>query len=381
MDWLVFIPVAALIGLAFVAPGRRPASLGATILVWLGVLVAFVTVRQFVPDQMMYPNSEAVKRVQGQLKVLRATPKWSDHPILILEGSSVTLFGINGAELRQQLAARGIDVTVLQFAMAGANHYERRHLLKLFWQTLKPTEREKFQRTRVILLSEVFDAYDEDPLYLFGREAYSERTILYCTPANAWAAWQAYSIYRKQPGFTEDSEHPIGWPLLENALLNTFAVGTFSDMRPRGRLRGMGGFFALTEPKPNFDFTATWTAFSESLRDPQSPKNPPPLPQWSHYDSTLQSDFANCFDQTGFYALPLIEAQRLSYQRAFARTRPAGTWMFGPPEESFYSGINQPGDWFDGTHPRESGSVIFTNWLAAQIADRWSELSSQPVTP
>jgi len=372
MDALVFIPVLALVLLSLAAAGKTPPRLGAAVLVWGGIIAAAVAIRQWVPDSFFYPKSEIVKRVQGQLRVLRKTADWEKHPVLILEGSSVTLFGVNGAELAGLLAERGLPATVLQFAGAGANHYERLHLLRLFWQSLKPGEREKLRRTRVVLLSEVFDAYDRNPLYLYAREAYSERALVYSTPRNAGEAAQAYRIYQRQPDFAETE--PVLWPLLENSLLNTFAVGAFSDLRPPGKLRGIPGFFALTDPKAAFDFPATWTNFAGSWKEPEKFADALPLPQWSRYFETLRAECAPFVDEFGFYALPLLEPQRYAYQRAFADHLPPSVIMIGPPGEAFYSRLNQPGDWFDGTHPRERGAQVFTEWFADELAREWPRL-------
>lgn len=379
MDVLIFIPALVLVLLTLVRVGDAP-SLKRAGLVWIGLLVVLVVVRLFIPDQILYPRSEAVKRVQGQLKNLRTQKDWAEHPVLILEGSSVTLFGVNDADLQKKLRETGINATVLQFSMAGANHFERLNLLNLFFKSLTSKEREAFRNAQVTLLSEVFDAYDENPLYLFAREAYSERVIAYTSPRNSYEAWRAYRIYKNGEGKNKETA-PVLWPLLENTLLNEFGVGTFSDMKLPERIKRTGGFFALTNSKASFDFQAAWTSFQSALAAPTPISETVPYPQWQRYYETLQADVGDYVDHAGFYALPLLEGQRYAYQLAFAAHLPARTVMMGPPAAEVYQSLDQPEDWFDGTHPQEVGSRVFTDWLATEIIRQWPQLTRERWLP
>ena len=369
MDHLVIIPVLALLGLQLVSLGGKRPSLKRAAGVWITGLLLFAVGRTLVPEELLFRDSEVVRRVQSQLRHLRKEKNWPDRPIIILEGSSLSLVGINGEALEKALHKAGRDAIVLQFNLAGGNHVERLHLLKLFFDSLTEKEREKFRSAQVIMLSEVMRRYDEHPLIFLTKDEYADRARVYLNPENTWTAWQLHS----NDASPEKDTLPI---LVENAFANIFAIGTFSDMKIPGRIRGIGGYFPLKSVDPNFDLERAWESVNIESK-PATTKHP--FPWWNRYYEKLRTNFDGMIDHAAFYALPTMDCEERSYQATFQTHRPSQNIMLQPDSE-VYQSMNQDGVWFDSFHVREKGANMTTEWLAREIILHWDDLTKTPWT-
>ena len=364
---LIFLPILAMLALEFVIPGRQKLSLKMFFLILGGGFLLWLGVRSLVPTFWVYPEGEAVMRARGQVAHLLQTKDWQKKPVIILEGSSATAFGINGGLLEKDLAHQGLSTTVLQFSLSGANHFERLFMLRVFLEELGAKHRKELQQAPTILLSEVFDAYDTSPLYLFTKESYSQRAIAWSYPDNIWTAWKAWrQHYEKEEAFT--------WPLMEHLLLNRFAVGLFSSMQPFNYRKKEDGFFPLSGTKKTFQYDVAKKNFEKEEDAPSMTKEQPSLVGWSSYYQKLQQQLGGVIYPVGFYALPTLELQRRSYQQAFLSLKPSSTVMMGPAPSSKMKRFLHKDLWFDGVHPQGKGSIMMTEWLADQILQKWPEL-------
>ena len=228
MDALVLIAVGALVLVASlrfdstVGRGWRCAgAVGAVICLFLGI-------RAILPDETVFFASEVARRVRGQVAEFQ---KSNARDFVVVEGSSVAAHGCDPKILREEMAKRGVDVGVLQFSAQGANHFERAFFMEAFWRRLAPGERERLESGRVVVLREVFDAYDRDPLYLFAKDSYTERAKVYMSPEYAWAAWRAF-LAGMPNGISEMEKWrrglEMGGIVLDRLLLNRFAAGALS---------------------------------------------------------------------------------------------------------------------------------------------------------
>jgi len=365
MDILVFIPVLVLIGLHLVTLGPNRPSLKGAALVWITGLLLLGIIRVVVPDELLFRESEIVRRAQSQLRHLRKQKDWAQHPVIILNGSSLSLVGIDGDALEKILRDAGRPATVLQFNMAGANHVERLHLLDVFVNGLKPKEQKALEQTHVVLLSEVMRRYDEHPLVFLTKDEYAERARIYLTLQNAWVGYRFHQLDR------HPDTNPVS-PLLENTLAQFFAVGTFSDMKLPGRIRGIGGYFPLKKAEPNFSFSKAWAA-REAEPLPASTPGEHPYPWWKEYREELQERHGRIIDQNVFYALPTLAPEEKVYQYTLRCLLPPGSTMLEPDAEA-YQKFAQGELWFDAYHVQESGAARTTEWLAAEILKHWDEL-------
>ncbi len=367
----MIVPVLALLALAFVAPGRKLPSLRRAFLFWSIGLLAFLGLRSSVPDAFLFGGSESVRRNRAQVQHLLGRKDWDKYPILILEGSSVTQYGVDGLALEQELNRLGCPATVLQFCAVGANHFERLHFLESFFESLTKGQQEKLRAARVILLGEVFDAYDENPLYLLDRVADNERGIICLTPQNAWDGWRAWSTYTaEQKKLGRPEPRPVAKILIRHVLFNRFGVGAFSSMRWPDSRRKLPAFFAMEGSKPKFQFEEARAAY---LTNPHGDgfSLALPFPQWNAYFASMQRRLDSWVDEAGFFSFPTLETQRLAYHAAFARSKPGTTKVVGPASPDALSPLLRPECWYDGTHVTGAGAKIANEWLAGEIAKTW----------
>ena len=371
IDWLVIIPVLALLALAFVAPGRKPPNVRRVFLFWSIGILAFLGLRSVVPDEFLFGGSESVRRNRFQVRHLLSRKDWEKYPVLILEGSSVTQYGVDGIALETELRRLGCPATVLQFCAVGANHFERLHFLESFFASLTKSQQEKLKATRVILLSEVFDAYDENPLYLLERVADNERGIICLTPRNAWDGWRAWSVYAaEQTKLGCPAPRPVAEILIRHVLFNRFGLGAFSSMRWPDSRRKLPAFFAMEGSKPKFNYEESRAGY---LTNPHGKgfSLPLPFPQWNVSFDSMRRRLGSWVDEAGFFAFPTLETQRLAYQAAFARSLPGPAKMVGPASPDAMTRLLRPEYWYDGTHVTGPGAMTANEWLAGEITKKW----------
>ena len=360
MDALVLIPVGALVLVASLrfdsAVGRGWRCAGA---VGAGICL-FLGIRAMLPDETVFFASEVARRVRGQVAEFQ---KSNARDFVVVEGSSVAAHGCDPKVLREEMAKKGEDVGVLQFSAQGANHFERAFLMEAFLRRLAPGERERFGSGRVVVLREVFDAYDRDPLYLFAKDSYTERAKVYMSPEYAWAAWRAF-LAGMPSGISEMEKWrrglEMGGVVLDRLLLNRFAAGALSGMDARARKRRTGAFFPLQGVKEKFDFAAAAAATAECKDDSVETDGLPP--GWLAGRDFFHARTKSWVDEEVFFAMPSLESHRRDYQLGFKRSFEG--LMVGPPSREDLELFLNKDYWFDGVHPTGAGALLFTKWLA-----------------
>ncbi len=365
---LLFIPIIAMLALELVVPGKKKVRLRVFLLMLGSIFGAFLLARSFLPASLVDPEGEAVVRVQSQVDHLLKHRGWQQYPVIILEGSSATQYGVNGRALEKLLADAGKPVTVLQFSISGANHFERLFMLQLFLETLGAKHREELKQAPTILLAEVFDAYDESPLYLFKKESYTRRAITWFEPRVAWSSYKAWRANGK-------ANEVSYWMLWEHFLLNRFAVGSFSSFEIPLYSKKIEPFFPLAGTKKTFCYDSAEQAFLKTTMTPHTQKL---CSGWKSYYQTLFQEMSGVVTSLGFYALPTLETQRRAYQENFAASLPACTTMLGPVSLKEMQYFLHREYWFDGVHPQGAGAILVTQWLAEQIVEKWNHLLETP---
>lgn len=366
---MVLLPVGVLVALALAVPAKSTASVGAAFASVAAGLLGLALVRSSLPDEYIWPNSEVMRRCRWLASHLESKSGWESLPVVILAGSSATMFGIDPAIVERRLSEEGKPATVLSFAMSGATLHERRYMLQSFLRLLGNDSRRKLASADIIALGEVFDAYDENPLYRMEKEAFSERLIQFLNPENAWKAWQAYAL---QCG--NDPGQPL-WSMAllsaRHVLLNTFAVGALSGMEwPFGRRKKTEVFFPLGGRKHNFDYDATARTFVHSdFRTPRS--NPAlPFPQASLSFDHMLEPLQSYPYRSGFYALPMLEPDRLAYAEKLRQSVNSSAIFIGPPSRAEIESMLSGELWFDGVHPTGEGAKKFSDWFADRLSDQ-----------
>ena len=377
MDILVLIPVAALVLVSSVKYSGNRIPVWPCILAVAGVLALFLCLRANIPDEQVFINSDAARKVRAQVRDLQKKPKWWEKDILIIEGSSITAFGIDNREVEAALAAQGWDPVVLQLSISGANHFERTFMIGAFFRNLSPADRNQIRNARVVLLKEVFDTYDNNPLSLFDKDEYQERAKVYMNPSNALQVLRAFaaSLPEEIPLLERVSSlSHYGRLIGERLLMNRFCAGALSDMNPDVWKKRTQAFHALSGTKPGFDYD---TMVKSSARIPGTEQSlpwsslPPGWLACFHYEKLI---LGGDIDAVAFFAMPTLEPQRAVYQRRFSRSLPEGAIMIGPPSSDQLQPFLQKEYWFDGVHPTGLGAAKFSRWFAGELLLRRARL-------
>jgi len=364
MDALVLVPVGALVLLSSLRFERAPGLGSACAWAVGGVFCLFLGVRALVPDETLFFASEVSRRVRAQIEEFR---KGEARDFVVVEGSSVAAYGSNPVVLHEELRRGGMDVGVLQFSAQGANHFERAFFLEAFWRGLSSPERDRLQEGRVVLLREVFDAYDNEPLYLFGKDSYTERAKVYMSPRYAWAAWEAFLNGLPQCLPLRERlkrQWEMGGLLVARILLNRFGAGACSGMEWRARKRKTGAFFALEGVKEKFDYEAA-VGGMENRTDSVDAGFKIPRGWWKCRDF-LQERTEDWVDGEVFFAMPTLEGNRRKYQVGFKNS--VQGLVLGPPDRAGMKEFVGQDFWFDGVHPKGAGAERFSKWLARELA-------------
>lgn len=271
--------------------------------------------------------------------------------VLVIEGGSYVLNGVDVELVMDELGKLGVDARVVRLAAGAANHFERYRMGQNVVQRLSA----KRPGQRWVYLTEVHLKYDNAPIAQFMENADAARAYDYMTPANAWAAAQAL----RSPGV----QVPDGWrwTLLRHALINSFNVGAASryvpeaDVVPGGgrvnrhrkqrfRFRGMARQIdSLDEP-----VTAATLPWLRDVREPRLRR------LWQPFTTELV-----------YFGLPAANLEQLTYVREFcaATKRKCIT----PADPELLRALDDAALWRDPGHLMTRGAEIYSRWLARQL--------------
>lgn len=363
---MVLVPVAVLVALSLTVPASGTASVRSALIAVGVALVALAAVRPLVPDEAIWPNSEVMRRCRWLARHLESKPDWGSSPVVMLTGSSATMFGLDPERIERCLTEAGRPATILPFALSGATLHERRYMMQSFLEMLGEETRRKLRLGKVVLFAEVFDAYDENPLYRMEKEAFSERLIQFLNPENACKAWQAYALQcQGDPSLPRWSSALL---LARHSLLNTFAVGAFSGMEwPGARRRTIKPFFPLEGRKDKFDYRETIAALHRAGEPPLTQTSSLPIPQASCSLNHMLECLPGYNYRQGFYALPMLEPARTDYARRLRQAVGQSAPFIGPASRAEMGPMLAEKFWFDGVHPTGAGAELFSDWFAGQL--------------
>ncbi len=363
---MVLVPVVVLVVLSLAVPTSGALSVRSAFLAVGAALMVLAGVRMFVPDEAIWPNSEVMRRCRWLARHLEKRADWASSPVVLLTGSSTTMFGLDTERIERRLAEAGIPATVLSFSISGATLHERRYMLQSFLEMLNDETRRKLRIAHVLILQEVFDAYDQNPLYRMEKEAFSQRLIQFLNPENARKAWQAYALQcQADPGLTR---WPMALLLARHSLLNVFSVGALADMEWLGRKRKRTApFFALEGHKQNFNYLKAVELLQHPTDATSRQNSALPFPQAKLSFDQMLEPLQSYPYHIGFYALPMLEPSRTAYAEELSRLSDGSKPFLGPPSAVELGAMLSAECWFDGVHPTGKGAELFSDWFAGKL--------------
>lgn len=363
---MVLVPVVALVALSLAVPAGGALSVRSAFLAVGVALLVLAGGRLLVFDEVIWPNSEVMRRCRWLARHLEMKKDWASSPVVLLTGSSTTMFGLDPERIERRLSEAGVPATVLSFSISGATLPERRYMLQSFLGMLNNETRRKLRTVPLVVLQEVFDSYDENPLYRVEKEAFSQRLIQFLNPENAWKAWQAHVLQCR--GDSSLSAWPMALLLARHSLLNIFAVGSLSDMEwPGGKRRVTAPFFALEGHKQTFNYRETIGLLQQSADSITKQNSTLPLPQAKLSLAQMLEPLQTYPHHVGFYALPMLESHRVAYAKDLRRLTGAAVPFLGPPSDAELRDMLSAEFWFDGVHPTGKGAELFSDWFAKNL--------------
>jgi hypothetical protein len=340
-----------------------------TFLVTTSILAVWIVgARYWFPLQLAYLNTTSAQVSAFCLEHLHVSQPVPGEYILIIEGSSVTSRGVDGAALERSLRAAGIPITVLQLSLSGANHLERLQLLQNFANSLSANDWQRLRESRLILGHEVQALYDRDPLLNYGNNPFTATTLAYSNPDNlpALLDWMA-NRYDLRELLNRRFELPlVATQFLYNAL-------RISYLQLRENVNGVpltAGF----QPAPKRpDFQPTGLLPVEFPLEPilSGRQAYPRITRWNTVrDAAFRSVFKGAVRSELFFSLPGWLSYEFNYDF---------WWSGAHPNQLFFNGnrpqvraqLREPGLWNDPGHLANSGAEIYTQALAKFLKEHW----------
>ncbi len=318
------------------------AVLAAVALVWHGVDRSRVMTNAF--------PSRVVRYAAQALNAAKASN------VVLLEGGSYVLNGVDSTTVADELQALGYSVEVVRFAAGAANHFERYRMQQGIVWRLKRGPR---AGQRWIYLAEAQSGYDRLPLAQFENNQDTDRSYHYLTLSNSWNAAQAVA----SPGVGEPLEGAWRWALFRHTLVNSFNAGLAMRLVPEDELDLSGG-----DVSPRRRQRFRFRGLDRLIAAQESPTTPAPQYSWTtkireprlrHLWQSYLSDFA-------YFGVPTTGREQLEYVRDFCKATKVK--CIAPTDVTLLRALNNRNHWANATHLSLKGARIYSRWLARELA-------------
>jgi len=344
---LLLVMVGALPALPALDRGTVRARLALLVPILAFGLAAAGVWRAFEHGEVMAEGfpSQIVKYAAAELNAA------TEPTVLVIEGGSYVLNGVDTELVTDELKQQGFDVRVVRLAAGAANHFERYRMAESVLRRLSP----KRAGQRWVYLTEVHLNYDNSPIAQFMENRDAARAYHYATLPNAWAVTRALH----SPGVLV----PEGWQwaLLRHAMVNTFNVGAASRYRPEDEVV-LGGGRVSAHRKQRFKFRGMGRQI-QSLSHPVAGAMLPWLKDvreartrrlWRPYTSEIV-----------YFGLPATTIEQVTYVREFCAATERK--CISPADPELLSALDDAALWRDRGHLMKRGAAIYSRWLARQL--------------
>ncbi len=316
--------------------------LAAVALIWQGVDRSRVLIDAFPSKVVRY--------------AARALSTSNAPNVILIEGASYVLNGVDSSTVADELQTLGYSVDVVRLAAGAANHFERYRMQQGIVQRL---QRGPQAGQRWIYLAEVQAGYDRLPLAQFDDNQDTDRTYHYLTLNNSWNAVRAIA----SPGVGEPLKGAWRWAVFRHTLINSFNAGVATRLAPedeldlsggnvsarrsaRFRFGGMGPVIAAQESPPVLTPQYSWMT---EIREPRL----------RHLWRSYLNDFA-------YFGLPTTQLEQFEYVRDFCKATKRK--CIAPTDVSLLQALDSPKQWVNASHLSLKGAKIYSRWLARELA-------------
>ncbi len=336
----------------------------------VGVLLLWVVGAHFcLPLSLAYLDTSNARVAAFNVQHLHQSRQVSGEYILIIEGSSLTNHGVDGAALEQSLRASGFPVTVLQLSLSGANHLERLQLLQNFASALSPSDWQRLRQSRLILAHEVQALYDRDPLLNYWNNSFTAQTLGYSNPSNLpiLLDWLAHRYDFRELWNRRSYLHLAAIQFLYNAL----RISYLQRLDAADSVSPVAGFDPAPK-RPDFhppgllplDFPQQWNLAGRQAYDRVTYWN-------TARDAAFRSVFNGRVQSELFFSFPGWLSYEFNYDNWWSSAHPAQLFFNGNKPE-VRERLRDPGFWNDPGHLTSSGAEIYTEELTEFLKKHWA---------
>ena len=345
---------------------RTRVSLLAGILIPAGFWLAIVNFLLPLPES--YSDSPAGGLVLQAVQKLDQQTLARAHYLFVIEGSSVTMNGLDGSLVQSRLNERGIPSIVVQLSAAGANHAERYEFLREFVDALSPQQLQQLRHLTVILCREVELGYDKNPLNNLMRNGSTGRSLRYLRPVNfpVFFTWLALKF------------GPARW-LREHTTLAEFVGCELFNVFRVGYLARVQDLPPPTKTEPFITNDSQRTGFA-----PAGPLYPTPdlvldkalvsqfkenIPWQRQRDADFQKIFRGLVTTQCYFAFPSWFQSNAAYNVWKHRTTKDHLFFDGA-QTSLVEKLRPPALWYDELHLQGPGAKIYSEGFAEYLIER-----------
>jgi hypothetical protein len=332
------------------------------------LLVWMIGARFWLPLPLAFLNTTSAQVTAFCVEHLHQSRPLPGEYILIIEGSSVTSRGVDGAALERSLRTGGIPVTVIQLSLSGANHLERLQLLQNFADSLSASDWKRLRNSRLILGHEVQALYDRDPLLNYGNNPFTPTTLAYSNPDNLptllnWITGR----YDLRELWNRRSELQL---IATQFLYNALRISYLQLWEPTNRAAPIAGFQPQSK---RADFQPAGLLPIDFPPDPvlSGRQAYPRVTRWNvDRDAAFRSIFKGTVRSELFFSLPGWLAYEFNYDNWWSHAHPNQLFFNGNGSQ-IRSRLREPELWNDPGHLADTGAEIYTEEFAQFLRRNW----------
>jgi len=336
--------------------GSRRAFLGVALGIFIPLALANLVF--YLGDFQLDNPDEGV--IKAQIETMQADQaKGIPKNLVIIEGSSQTALGVDGASIERELRQAGYDTTVVTLAGLGGNHLERYKLLTRWAKEVKRHHLALSPNTRLLL--EVAPGYDNNPMRFIDRNKDTLRAYYYATLPNVVYTMQSMHVINKLYDDTAIEEFT---DVTADALMSSLKIGLLPYMR---RFDGVDPISAFAPARTG--------VYKMKPYDPEHFVKTPPLPLdpiWTDFSTFRAHKMAvavgDSITEVDYFSVPVMPRQdkALEYAHSFCAWRKPAPCI-DSTDPAIYGAVDAPQYHYNRDHLSKSGAAVYSHYFAQQL--------------
>jgi hypothetical protein len=337
-----------------------------SLLLPLGLWLLIINLAMPLPKS--YPDSPAPGLVLKAVQKLDPGALAGIQYVVVVEGSSVTMNGLDGERVQRVLLQNGIPSLVVQLSFAGANHAERYEYLKEFMDALRPDQVDALRRVKVVLCREVELGYDKNPVDNFLRNGSTGRSLRYLDPPNVPIIFSWLAL--KYRPITWIREHTLLTNLTGCVLFNLFRVGYVPRMEGLAAPAKTEPFIPNLTQSPGFAPRGSLDSVQDSALDKHLTSTFAENLAWQKKrDQDFRDVFRGLIKSEYFFAFPSWSKSNADYN-IWKRRQPGNERFFDGDATRLVDELNSPLLWYDQLHLQQAGAELYSDEFGKYLVEQ-----------